>query len=139
MAMAQVPAGAKIIDARGKLVMPGGIDPHTHLSMPFGGTVTCDDFYRHLPGIGPSKPHFLSNMLFSADLIFSTYGPYEDLCCIQTCQKGCWCIVSCWLRACDGLSGVARGSGFNGVACVRLFEVQWLMGVYQVEWLGEVA
>ncbi len=29
----------------GKLVMPGGIDPHTHLSMPFMGQVTCDDFF----------------------------------------------------------------------------------------------
>lgn len=34
------------MDAAGLLVMPGGIDPHTHLSMPFGGTVACDDFYR---------------------------------------------------------------------------------------------
>ena len=25
--------------------MPGGIDPHTHLDMPFMGDVTCDDFY----------------------------------------------------------------------------------------------
>lgn len=36
--------GAEIIDARGCLVFPGGIDPHTHLDMPFGGTVTKDDF-----------------------------------------------------------------------------------------------
>ncbi|MFS0781764.1 dihydropyrimidinase [Bacillus sp. 1P06AnD] len=35
---------AEIIDASGLLVIPGGIDPHTHLDMPFGGTVTCDDF-----------------------------------------------------------------------------------------------
>eukprot|EP00922_Rhytidocystis_sp_ex-Travisia-forbesii_P064044 GHVS01095227.1.p1 GENE.GHVS01095227.1~~GHVS01095227.1.p1 ORF type:complete len:397 (+),score=69.95 GHVS01095227.1:90-1280(+) len=34
----------RIIDAHGKLVMPGGIDPHTHLDMPFMGTVSCDDF-----------------------------------------------------------------------------------------------
>lgn len=33
----QAPAGAKVIDAAGKLVMPGGIDPHTHLDMPFMG------------------------------------------------------------------------------------------------------
>src|SRR5919198_5001767 len=34
----------KTIDARGKYVLPGGVDPHTHLDMPFGGTITCDDF-----------------------------------------------------------------------------------------------
>ncbi|WP_160719760.1 dihydropyrimidinase [Bacillus sp. USDA818B3_A] len=37
-------AGAEVIDAKGCYVFPGGIDPHTHLDMPFGGTVTKDDF-----------------------------------------------------------------------------------------------
>lgn len=36
--------GAEIIDAEGLYVFPGGIDPHTHLDMPFGGTVTADNF-----------------------------------------------------------------------------------------------
>src|SRR3954463_13463265 len=33
----------KVIDAAGKYVLPGLVDPHTHLDMPFGGTVTIDD------------------------------------------------------------------------------------------------
>jgi dihydropyrimidinase len=33
----------KVIDAAGKYVLPGCVDPHTHLDMPFGGTVTIDD------------------------------------------------------------------------------------------------
>ena len=34
----------KVIDASGKYVLPGAIDPHTHIEMFFGGTTTCDDF-----------------------------------------------------------------------------------------------
>ncbi len=34
----------RVIDASGKYVLPGCIDPHTHLDMPFGGTTTVDDF-----------------------------------------------------------------------------------------------
>src|SRR3989454_4997237 len=36
--------GAEVISAAGRLVFPGGIDVHTHLDMPFGGTTTADDF-----------------------------------------------------------------------------------------------
>jgi dihydropyrimidinase len=34
----------RVIDADGKLVIPGGIDPHTHMELPFGGTQASDDF-----------------------------------------------------------------------------------------------
>jgi len=39
------PKGSTRIDAGGQYVMPGGIDPHTHMQLPFMGTVASDDFY----------------------------------------------------------------------------------------------
>lgn len=35
----------EVVDAKGKLVLPGAIDGHTHLAMPFGGTISTDDYY----------------------------------------------------------------------------------------------
>lgn len=40
-----IPAGAEVIDATGQYIMPGGIDPHTHMQLPFMGTVASEDFY----------------------------------------------------------------------------------------------
>ena len=39
------PSGAEVVDATGQYVMPGGIDPHTHMQLPFMGTVASEDFY----------------------------------------------------------------------------------------------
>jgi dihydropyrimidinase len=41
----EAPAGAQIVDAGDRLVIPGGIDPHTHMELPFMGTVASEDFF----------------------------------------------------------------------------------------------
>ena len=40
-----VPLGATVLDCSGQYVFPGGIDGHTHMELPFMGTVSADDFY----------------------------------------------------------------------------------------------
>jgi len=39
------PSGARVYDAAGKVVIPGGIDAHTHMELPVTGTTSADDFY----------------------------------------------------------------------------------------------
>ena len=41
----EAPSGAEVVDAGGCYVMPGGIDPHTHMELPFMGTVASEDFF----------------------------------------------------------------------------------------------
>lgn len=41
----QPDANTTVVDASNKLVLPGAIDGHTHLAMPFGGTISTDDYY----------------------------------------------------------------------------------------------
>ncbi|HEX3982995.1 MAG TPA: dihydropyrimidinase [Acidisoma sp.] len=41
----EAPVGTEVVEAGGLLVMPGGIDPHTHMELPFMGTVASEDFF----------------------------------------------------------------------------------------------
>lgn len=60
-----IPGGAKVIDATGKLVIPGGIDTSTHFHQTFMNATCVDDFYHGTkvpPGHGPPL-HSLGSLL----------------------------------------------------------------------------
>ena len=48
----------KVIDASGKLVLPGAIDAHTHLAMPFGGTISSDGYFAGTRAAACTAPSF---------------------------------------------------------------------------------
>ena len=43
--LTDLPHDIRVVDATGRYVIPGGIDSHTHMQLPFMGTVAVDDFY----------------------------------------------------------------------------------------------
>ncbi len=84
-------AGAKVVDAAGCRVVPGGIDVHTHLDMPFMGALTADDFKTGTEGAAAGGTTCLVD--------FAIQAPGESL------QTG----VDNWHKKADGKSVIDYG------------------------------
>ena len=76
--------GEEVIDATGQFVMPGGIDPHTHMELPFMGTVASEDFYTGTAAAGLSLIGNTSTGDQSAALMNDFASIQEDLAALQT-------------------------------------------------------
>ena len=73
--------GARVIDASGAYVIPGGIDVHTHFQMPFGGTVSCERFDTgtKAAAVGGTTMVVDFAMQASGDTLMKTYADWRAM------------------------------------------------------------
>ena len=79
--------GAKVVDAKGKLVLPGAIDAHTHLAMPFGGTVSADSYLAgtRAAACGGVTTVFDYPMQRKGSTIIQTVEARKEICAPEAC------------------------------------------------------
>ena len=114
--------GAKVVDAAGKLVLPGAIDAHTHLAMPFGGTVSSDDYFAgtraaakrgtKLPVLAKMTPN-IGNMEIPATA--AKEGGADGIAAINT-VKSLTRVDLDSMVSCPGVNGKCSVSGYSGKA-----------------------
>ena len=89
--------GATVIDCTGKLLLPGAIDVHTHLEMPFGGTVSADSYLAgtRAAACGGVTTVFDYPMQRRGHGIVETVRQREALCAPQACVDYAFhCIIT---------------------------------------------
>jgi len=109
-------------DASGKLVIPGGVDPHTHLELPFGGTTTSDTFETGTRG-GSLWRHHLHHRLRRSDARnFDAEGLDDWHAKAQSKNRDRLCISHDRHRPCRrNASARLRSLADNGITSYKLF------------------
>jgi dihydropyrimidinase len=110
------PAGAQVIDALGQYVMPGGIDPHTHMQMPFMGFVTMDDFYTGTAaGLAGGTTTIIDFVVPSPQQpLMDAYRTWRDWAIKSTCDYTFHVAVTWWDQSVhDDMGTLVREEGVN--------------------------
>ncbi|KAK5639239.1 hypothetical protein RI129_011731 [Pyrocoelia pectoralis] len=112
-----IPGGTRVIDARGKLVIPGGIDPHTHFEFEFMNTTTVDDFYQGTKAAVAGGTTMIIDFVFvkKGESLLDAYYSYrqkadEKVCCDYALHV----IISYWSdRVFEEMSILCSEHGVN--------------------------
>ncbi|CAG9864358.1 unnamed protein product [Phyllotreta striolata] len=93
-----IPGGTRTIDARGKYVLPGGIDPHTHLDFQFFGTRTADTFYSGTKAAIAGGTTTIIDFVFpeKGESLLDTYYDYRQKAEGACCDYGFHVCVTHW-------------------------------------------
>uniref|UniRef100_A0A182MQI7 dihydropyrimidinase n=1 Tax=Anopheles culicifacies TaxID=139723 RepID=A0A182MQI7_9DIPT len=121
-----VPGGCRTIDAAGKLVMPGGIDPHTHFQLEFGGTVSVDDFYKGTKAAVAGVDFVLPKKGESLLEAYDTWRARADPKVV--CDYGLHVGITWWSKSVrDEMKILCQERGVNSFKCFMAYK-----GLYQL-------
>ncbi len=112
----EAPAGAEIVDAGGQYVMPGGIDPHTHMQMPFMGFVTMDDFYTGTAAGLAGGPTTIIDFVIPSQQqpLMEAYRTWRDWATKAACDYTFLVAVTWWDQSVhDDMGTLVRDEGVN--------------------------
>ncbi|XP_044590384.1 dihydropyrimidinase isoform X1 [Cotesia glomerata] len=112
-----IPGGTRTIDARGRYVMPGGIDPHTHFELELMGATSVDDFYQGTKAAVAGGTTMIMDFVIPQkdENLLEAYERYratadEKVCC----DYGLHVAVTSWnARTKEEMSILAREHGVN--------------------------
>ncbi|XP_065165459.1 dihydropyrimidinase isoform X2 [Atheta coriaria] len=112
-----IPGGTRVIDARGRYILPGGIDPHTHFEFDFMGTRSVDDFYQGTKAAIAGGTTMIIDFVFpkKGESILDKYHEYrqkaDDKVC---CDYGLHVCLTSWNdRVRDEMKTLCQQHGVN--------------------------
>ncbi|XP_078711288.1 dihydropyrimidinase-like [Lampetra fluviatilis] len=127
----RVPPGARLVPAHGRLVLPGGIDPHTHMELPFMGTRAVDDFYHGTRAALAGGTTMIVDFVLGARGIslldaFCTWRGWADpnVCCDYSLHVG----VTWWSEQVSEEMGVlVRSEGVNSFKAFMAYREAFML------------
>eukprot|EP00250_Pteridium_aquilinum_P032946 c498_g1_i1 orf=145-1728(+) len=138
----------RVIDASGYYVMPGGIDPHTHLAMPFMGHVTRDDFFSGQAAAlaGGTTMHIDFALPSDGDLA-EGFKTYQEKALKSCMDYGFHMVVTSWNeRVASDMESLVKDEGVNSFkffmaykGSVMVTDGELLQGLKKCKELGALA
>ncbi len=112
----EAPTGAVTLDAGGLLVMPGGIDPHTHMELPFMGEVSSDDFRTGTEAalVGGTTTILDFAIPSPGGSLLEAWHAWSERAAKSVCDYGFHVAVTHWsARVADEMTTLVREHGVN--------------------------
>ncbi|XP_062555400.1 dihydropyrimidinase isoform X1 [Armigeres subalbatus] len=126
-----VPGGCRTIDATGKMVIPGGIDPHTHFQLEFGGTVAVDDFYQGTKAAVAGGTTTVIDFVIpkKGESLLEAYDTWRERADSKVvCDYGLHVAITWWSKSVrDEMKILCQERGVNSFKCFMAYK-----GLFQV-------